>query len=257
MSLSAVLAKQMAIIWGSLGSELSPALATPNWTLGTGWTYGTAPARIQKLADGTGTASPASETIVPGNTYKVEISVGLISGSTATWSLGGVSGGVIDKVGKITKFIVASTSDDFMIEPVATGLRLSIDEVSVKECTFQTIGMATDFDFEANKETIDITTLDDDGWKQFMVDLKEFKVSFSGLFTRGSESGKISYNDLLNSLVGYDTKVIVGIKPKTGNDQYFIGEGYLISCKNSGGTGDKITYSGEIQGAGPLSLINV
>lgn len=48
----------------------------------------------------------------------------------------------------------------------------------------QTICRATDFDFEVNNQTIDITTLCSQGWKDLMVDGKEWRISFNGLVTR-------------------------------------------------------------------------
>jgi hypothetical protein len=46
---------------------------------------------------------------------------------------------------------------------------------------------ATDFSLEINKETIDITKLGD-SWKNKVVDLKGFTVSFNGIVTRGETS---------------------------------------------------------------------
>lgn len=258
MALSAVLAKEMAILLGSLGAELAPALADPNYTLGSGWSYGTSPATIQKTIDGTGTVTPVTQTITAGHTYYVEIHISSISGSTATWTLGGESGQNITAVGKICQFIVASTTGKLIITPVATGLRMVISNITIKEVTTETLGFATDFDFEVNKETIDVTTLDSNGWKQFLVDLKEWKVSSSGLVTRGvPASGQISYDDMMLSIVGTDTPFIVTIKTETSGDQYFIGHALLTSMKQSGSVGDKITYSCELQGTGVISLLTI
>ena len=256
MALSAVLSKEMAVILGTKGTELSPALATPNWTLGTGWEYGTSPATIKKTSDGTGTATPASQTIASASIYLVEMDISSISGSTATWTLGGFSGTNITAIGKIRQYILTTGTGKLIITPVATGLRIEISSISVKLITNETLGFATDFDFEVNKETIDITHLSSSGWKEFLVDLKEWKVSFSGLVTRGVPgAGEISFDELMTSIIGTDTPLISVIKTTTSGDQYFIGEAYLISMKDSGSVGDKITYSGELQGSGVISLL--
>jgi len=258
MALSAVLSKEMAIILGTEGSNLAPALTTGNWTLGTGWAYATTPDRLNKSIDGTGTATPTSQTIASGTVYRVEFNVSSLSGSTATWTLGGVSGTNITAVGKYVEYITASTTGKLIFTPVATALRMVIDYVSVTAITNETLGFATDFDFEVNKETIDITTFDSVGWKDFMVDMKEWKVSFSGLVTRGvPAAGQISYDEVLASLVGSDTQFTLIIKSTTAADQYFIGRGYLTSMKASGSVGDKMTYAGEVQGIGVVDLLAV
>ena len=63
------------------------------------------------------------------------------------------------------------------------------------------VARATNFDFEVNKEVIDITSLDAAGWKQIMAGDKSWKLSFSGLVTKGStEAGKTDYNELLQKI---------------------------------------------------------
>lgn len=256
MALSAVLSKEMAIILGSKGAELAPALATPNYTLGTGWSYGTSPATIQKIIDGTGTVTPATQTIAAGSLYVIEMDISSISGNTATWTLGSTAGTAITAVGKVKQFLLATDTAKLIITPVATNLRMVISNISVKLVTCLTLGFATDFDFEINKQTIDVTTLSSAGWKAFMVDLKEWKVSFSGLITRGVPGAtEICAADLLTSIIGVDTPLIAAIKTATSGDQYFVGEAFLTSFKNSGSVGDKIKYSGDLQGSGPISLL--
>lgn len=49
----------------------------------------------------------------------------------------------------------------------------------------EVIAHAVDFSLEINKETIDVTVLASNGWKEKIVDLREFGVSFNGLITRG------------------------------------------------------------------------
>lgn len=68
------------------------------------------------------------------------------------------------------------------------------------------IAKATDFSLTINKENIDITTLDSAGWKEKLVDLKEWAVSFSGLVVRGSKVGLINW--LVGSTYG-DTDLVI------------------------------------------------
>jgi predicted secreted protein len=256
MALSAKLSKEMAIIIGTEGTEIAPALVTPNYTLGTGWTYGTSPDRIEKLIDGTGTVTPASQTIAAGTTYHVLFTISSMSGSTATWTIGGVAGTAISAAGTYEQYITATTTGKWTLTPVATALRMVISSISVKAVTNNTVGFATDFNLEINKETIDVTTLASAGWKQYLVDLKEWKVSFSGLVTRGTPAAnEVGYEALITSLLGTDTPVISILKTSTTNDQYTIGQAYLVSLKQSGQVGDKITFSGELQGHGILQTL--
>jgi len=48
----------------------------------------------------------------------------------------------------------------------------------------QVIAKCKDFTLDINKETIEVTTLDSDGWKQKLVDMKEWSASFNGLVAR-------------------------------------------------------------------------
>ena len=125
-----------AKIYSTLGTELAPALTTGNWTLGTGWTYGTSPDRIEKLIDGTGTVTPtAATTIVAGTKYRVVIVIGSLSGSTATYTLGGSSGTALAAATTYTDDVVAATTGKLIVTPVATGLRMVISSISIKAMT--------------------------------------------------------------------------------------------------------------------------
>lgn len=66
----------------------------------------------------------------------------------------------------------------------------------------EVVAFATDFSLEINKETIDVTVLRDDGWKQFLVDLKDWSVSFSGLITRGDEINSNLWNNATAYIAG-------------------------------------------------------
>jgi len=120
------------------------------------------------------------------------------------------------------------------------------------------IGFATDFDLEVNKEVIDITTLSAAGWKEFLVDLKEWKISYSGLVTRGTPgTNEIGSEGLLSSFIGSDAAVAIILKTSTTGDQYVTGNAFILSHKESGKVNDKMTFSGELQGTGALTLANV
>ncbi len=120
----------------TLGPELAPALITGNWTLGTGWSYLTTPDRLTKAIDGTGNATPSAATsIIIGVTYKVVIVVDSISGTGATYSIGGGYGTTITIAGTYTDYITALSTDKLIIYPVDTSLRITISSISIKALT--------------------------------------------------------------------------------------------------------------------------
>jgi hypothetical protein len=121
----------------TLGAEGAPALTTGNWTFNAGyWQYLTVPDQIEKFADGTGTLTPtAATTIVAGTTYKVTITVDSISGSTATYTLGGVTGKALISATTYTDYLTAATTGKLIITPTATGLRAVISAISILPLT--------------------------------------------------------------------------------------------------------------------------
>lgn len=121
------------------GAEQMPALTTGNWTLGAGWAYATSPDRLDKNAAGTGTATPtAATTIVAGTVYQVIITVDSISGSTATYTVGGVAGTALTAATTYTDYLTATTTGNLIITPVNTALRMTISAISVKPITITT-----------------------------------------------------------------------------------------------------------------------
>lgn len=115
--------------------EIAPTLISPNYTLGSGWSYGTS--KIIKNVDGVGTVTPVTLAVTIGKVYMVRIHVSSISVSTANWTLGGVSGAALNKVGTFQSIITASSTGKLIITPVATGLRMEIDNISIKEMTYE------------------------------------------------------------------------------------------------------------------------
>lgn len=119
------------------------------------------------------------------------------------------------------------------------------------------IAFATDFDVEINKEAIDITTLASDGWKENMVDLKDWSISFNGLVSATDASANIDYDDLLYDIKNNSTAVTVGIKPTVASNKYETGSAFLTSLSMSGATGDKVTFAGTLTGTGALTSLTV
>ena len=122
----------------TLGTEKAPALTTGNWTLGTGWTYGTSPNVIIKSSDGTGTITPSATTnIVVGITYKVVITLSALSVGSATFTLGGVTGKILNSATTFTTYITALTTGKLIITPTNTS-RFTISAISILPLTDNT-----------------------------------------------------------------------------------------------------------------------
>jgi TP901-1 family phage major tail protein len=114
------------------------------------------------------------------------------------------------------------------------------------------IAKLTGWSLEINKETVDITNLDSAGWKEFLVDLKDWSISFDGIVTR---TGTGDYEELLQDMIATDTAVAVTIVDSDATVTTTIsGSGYITSLPLTGAVGDKQTFSGSIQGTGALSV---
>lgn len=119
------------------------------------------------------------------------------------------------------------------------------------------IARCTNYELEVNKEVIDITSLDSEGWKEILVDTKDWKVTFQGLVIRGTlGSTDTDYRALLEELKDSDTAVTVALKYGTVADfNYQSGSAFITSLKLSGSNGEKITYSGTLTGTGALTTV--
>lgn len=84
----------------------------------------------------------------------------------------------------------------------------------------QAIARATDFTFEINKQTIDVSSLQSGDWKELMVDMKEWKVTFNVLVTRHSTpaslySASVTYPK--DALVKIPENSFIYISQQAGN----------------------------------------
>lgn len=128
---------------------------------------------------------------------------------------------------------------------------------------YNTVARMTGYGLEVGKETVEVTSFDSAGWKEFLVDLKEWSVSGDGLVVRTALSGKENYEDLLVSLIGTDTTFILQlIDPDAFTDStdgvgynHEVGNAYLTALSQTGAVGDKQTYSVTFQGSGKLTHV--
>lgn len=118
-----------------------------------------------------------------------------------------------------------------------------------------TLGCATDFSLSVNKDMIEVACLSSTGAKQQIPDLYGWSISFSGLRIQSAqvESGKMSYDVLLNSLISSDASLAVYILPDVSSNYYETGEAFLASITMDGGAGSPVTFSGELIGNGALT----
>jgi predicted secreted protein len=119
------------------------------------------------------------------------------------------------------------------------------------------VGFATDFDLTVNKESIDITKLTSGSWKENMVDMKDWSISFNGLVTTTDASVTINYDDLMYDIKNSSTAVTVGIKPTATSNKYETGLAFLTTLGMSGTVGDKVTFAGTLTGTGALTTSTV
>jgi predicted secreted protein len=118
----------------------------------------------------------------------------------------------------------------------------------------EAIARLTGYSLEINKETVDITSFDSAGWKEFLVDLKEWNISFDGIVVRQSAAdSKKDYEELLNELITNDSAVALVIEDSS-TAVNISGNGFLTGLPLSGSLGDKQTMSGTIQGTGVLTV---
>lgn len=116
------------------------------------------------------------------------------------------------------------------------------------------IARTSDFSLEINKEIVDITTLMSAGWKEKLVDMKDWKVSFNALVTRGADATYTVYDALLSDLLTNDSAVAIAIDDTgVGGTISLAGSAFLVSLSTGVTVGDKVTYSGSLEGTGALT----
>jgi hypothetical protein len=115
----------------TVGAELAPALTTGNWTLGTGWSFGTTPDRLVKGANGTGTAQP-TPSLAPtaGEVYKIVFTVSAMTVANVSVAFGGNTYRTVTVDGTYTDFVTAFTSGNLTFSPSNTS-RFDVTVVSV------------------------------------------------------------------------------------------------------------------------------
>lgn len=129
------------------------------------------------------------------------------------------------------------------------------------------IARCTDFSLSINKETIDITSFDSDGFQELLGGTKNWSISFGSMVTRdygdstaggGTGYGSGVFDNLFDHMISatadYPVDIAIGESDgPTGSS--FEGMGILTALSLDGAVGDKMTYTGEITGSGRLSRV--
>ena len=128
---------------------------------------------------------------------------------------------------------------------------------------YKTIGRSTGYSLEVNKETVEVTSFDSAGWREFLVDLKDWAISADGVVLRATESGTENYEQILTRLIGSDATMIIQVaNPAMYTDAtdgslyaHEVGAFHLTGLPLTGSLGDKQTYSLSGTGTGALTLV--
>jgi predicted secreted protein len=131
------------------------------------------------------------------------------------------------------------------------------NEVQSKELLFKYGGLiiakTNSFSLEVNKETIDVTTLDDSEWQRIIAGQKSWSASVDGIVTRGAaEAGKTNYDTLMQELINNDAPVEIIITSDIADDKFLRGNALLTGLSISGSTNEVVTWSGSLAGDGAL-----
>jgi predicted secreted protein len=128
------------------------------------------------------------------------------------------------------------------------------------------IARCTDFSFSIDKTVVDISSFDSNGFDEFLGDTKNWTISFGSMVTRDATAGEDTgehgatglgsgvFNNLFDHMIDSDSDypVAIGLGDIDTTSQFFEGVGILQNLSFDGAQGDKVTYSGEIQGSGKI-----
>ena len=128
----------------------------------------------------------------------------------------------------------------------------------------QAIAKTSSYTLTVNKAEIDVSSLDSDGWAEYLADNKDWNIDFDGLVTRDTITGSTSYDEmtgttktdydaLLAQISTNDEPVAIALVSKESGDTYEKGNALLTNLTKSGSVGAAVTYSASLRGTGTLS----
>lgn len=119
------------------------------------------------------------------------------------------------------------------------------------------IAKCKDFSLEINKEIIDLTTLDSDGWREILADQKSWSISFNAVVPRTITTGQTGYDEILEEIKDNDELVKIALGEKEIGGKVQEGFGIITSLSTNVAVGDVVSYSGTFEGSGKLETVTV
>jgi len=114
--------------------------------------------------------------------------------------------------------------------------------------------LVTDYSFTINKEAVEVTSFDSTGYREFLSDLKDWTLSGTANWGKGTPgASEAGYDELLAELKSGTAAVAVVFQGTDSGDFIETGTGFLTSLDGSGSLGDKGSFSFEIQGTGSIA----
>jgi len=98
-----------------------------------------------------------------------------------------------------------------------------------------------------DKDTIEVTSKDSEGWKQFVVGLKEWSIDNDGVYVRDHASHK-----KLKDLFDGDEPFLIKVTNRKAKTDMFGGLALLTSYPLEAPFDDAVTYTISLQGTGAL-----
>ncbi|MGO5010793.1 phage major tail protein, TP901-1 family [Niallia sp. Sow4_A1] len=98
-----------------------------------------------------------------------------------------------------------------------------------------------------DKDTIEVTSKDSEGWKQFIVGLKEWSIDNDGVYVRDHEAHK-----QLKTLYEGDEPFLIKVTNQKAKTDMFGGLALLTSYPIEAPYDDAVTYTISLQGTGAL-----
>ena len=142
-----------------------------------------------------------------------------------------------------------------------SNLVLGVDLDGSSPYTYTAVGGSTSCTLNVNQETIDISSKDSNGVKEFMNGARSWTIDCEAFFTDGStDAAPVAVRDSTAPDTGWfpsldaGTKIRVQFSTTTGQTgaSKYIGYGYITSLSVNAGVGEWATYSVSIQGTGAL-----
>lgn len=121
--------------------------------------------------------------------------------------------------------------------------------------TLTKIANGTSADFEITKDTIDATNKDGGSYKEFLVGLSSWTMSFEGIFEEDGSvgAGLLSAKDVIDDLIAGTLITVVMTSNVTG-DLKLSGSALLTNFAWSAPVNDVATFSCSLQGSGTLTV---